>query len=54
MWDLMGWILIILVTGALAFMIGYFYKSTPTVPNGSTILHYHPVSAHTIYKKDTK
>ena len=51
MWDLIGWIVVILVYGALSFLVGYFYKTTPTVPNGSSVLHYHVVSAHTIYKE---
>jgi len=50
MWDLMVWILIVLVAGFLAFMVGYFYKNTPTVPNGSSALHHHMISAHVNYK----
>lgn len=29
----------------------YLHKNAFTVPDGSSVLHYHPVSAHTIYKK---
>ncbi len=51
MTDVIGLIILGIVTvGAL----WYLHKNAPAVPNGSSALHYHPVSAHTVYKKDTK
>ena len=43
----LGLLVMILVGG-----IWYLYKNASDVPNGSSALHYHMVSAHTIYKKD--
>ncbi len=48
MTDIIGLILLsVLTVGGL----WYLYKNASDVPNGSSVLHYHMVSAHTIYKE---
>lgn len=45
----LGLLVVIFVGG-----IWYLYKNALAVPDGSSVLHYHMVSAHTIYKKDVE
>jgi len=51
MWTLiLEWSLVAVIGIAFAGSIWYFYKNIPVVPNGSSALHYHMVSAHVNYK----
>lgn len=41
----LGLLIVVFVSG-----IWYLYKNASDVPNGSSVLHYHMVSAHVNYK----
>ena len=48
--DILGWFLLGLIAVILVGAILYRYKNPSAVLDGSTVLHYHMVSAHVNYK----